>query len=345
MITTTTNTIPNTEITEILSIVHNRVVLGANVFSDISASFSDFFGGKNTAYDKRLSEITTEVIEGLTVKASKLKADAIVGLNIDVDEISGGGKQMFMVTAFGTAVKLKKNSELAALISSDDLEVQIQRVKFLKEFETGTINVNDPKVYNFLSDNSVPEVFNRIVDFIFTNKEAADAKSYANLFNSYVSQLNHDVFFEKTFEYMCLNIDDNKSPFLFGFIKSKIIIDYDRIISILENGTFDEKCVVLNFVTLRKKYYSKDDINSLIRIMDLIETTFVPKFEEFKKDSLLQKGKSFWRCLSCGSESNLFESEYCKDCRRDKFGTTFTIPNKITVLSKLEIIKSALNSL
>lgn len=345
MITTTTQIIPENEISQIISIVHNRVVLGANVFSDISASFSDFFGGKNSAYDKRLSEITTEVIEGLKVKASKLKADAIVGLSLDVDEISGGGKQMFMVTAFGTAVKLKRNNELTSLISSDDLEAQIERVKFLKEFETGTINLNDPKVNNFLSDNPVPEVFNRIVDFIFTNKEASDASLYAKLFKSYISQLSHTVLFEKTFEYMCLNIDDNKSPFLFGFINKKIIIDYDRIISILENGTFDEKCVVLNFVTLRKKYYSKEDINSLNRIVDLIDTFFVPKYEEFKKDSLLQKGKSYWRCLSCGSESNQFENEYCKDCRRDKFGTTFTIPNKNTVLSKLEIIKSALNSL
>jgi hypothetical protein len=62
-------------------------------------------------------------------------------------------------------------------------------------------------------------------------------------------------------------------------------------------------------------------------------------------NQLLQKGKSYWRCLSCGSENNQIDSEYCKDCRRDKFGTTFTIENKNIVLSKLEVIKSALNSI
>lgn len=345
MIATTTQHIPDNEISEIVSVVHNRVVLGANIFSDISASFSDIFGGKNSAYEKRLSEITSEVVEGLKVKASKIKADAIVGLNIDVDEVSGGGKQMFMVTAIGTAVRLKKKNELSSLISSDDLESQIERIKFLKEFETGPIELNDPKVNSFLSENAVPEVFIRIVDFIFKNRESSEAKSYAKFFKSYVSQLNDSVLFEKTLEYMCLYIDDNKSPFLFGFIKNRIIIDYDRIISILENGTFDEKCVVLNFVSLRKKYYSKEDVNSINRIIELIETNFVPKYEEFKKDSLLQKGKSYWRCLSCGSENNQIDSEYCKDCRRDKFGTTFTIENKNIVLSKLEVIKSALNSI
>ena len=56
MITTTTSTIPNAEITEIISVVHNRIVLGTNLFSDIGAGFSDIFGGKNTAYEKRLAE-------------------------------------------------------------------------------------------------------------------------------------------------------------------------------------------------------------------------------------------------------------------------------------------------
>jgi hypothetical protein len=144
---------------------------------------------------------------------------------------------------------------------------------------------------------------------------------------------------------MCLNINDNKSPFLFGFIKNRIKIDYNKIISIFENGSFEEKCVLLNFVTLKKKYYSKEDINSINKIIELIESTFVPKFEEYTKDTLLQKGKAYWKCLSCGYENNQIESEYCKECKCDKYGTTFTIENKNSVLAKLNVIKNALNSL
>jgi uncharacterized protein YbjQ (UPF0145 family) len=87
MITTTTSSIPNAEITEIISVVHNRIVLGTNLFSDISAGFSDIFGGNNSAYEKRLAEITNQVIEGLKEKAKKIKADALIDLKIDVDEI------------------------------------------------------------------------------------------------------------------------------------------------------------------------------------------------------------------------------------------------------------------
>jgi uncharacterized protein YbjQ (UPF0145 family) len=44
MIVTTTSFIPNTEISEIVDVIHSRVVVGTNVFSDISASVTDFFG-------------------------------------------------------------------------------------------------------------------------------------------------------------------------------------------------------------------------------------------------------------------------------------------------------------
>ena len=40
----------------------------------------------------------------LKAKAKSFQADAIVGLHIDFDEVSGGGKSMFMVSASGTAV-------------------------------------------------------------------------------------------------------------------------------------------------------------------------------------------------------------------------------------------------
>lgn len=43
----------------------------------------------------------------LKAKAKSFQADAIVGLHIDFDEVSGGGKSMFMVSASGTAVMIE----------------------------------------------------------------------------------------------------------------------------------------------------------------------------------------------------------------------------------------------
>ncbi|WP_312190918.1 heavy metal-binding domain-containing protein [Sphingobacterium sp.] len=58
MIVTTTNSN--------LSIAAN-VVIGTNVFSDIGASYVDFFGGRSTSYEKKMQEMYKLDSEALLV--------------------------------------------------------------------------------------------------------------------------------------------------------------------------------------------------------------------------------------------------------------------------------------
>lgn len=107
IITTTTHDVEGFIITKYLGTVCSNIVIGANIFSDIAASFTDFFGGKSEAYQKKLNLLNDEVNKNLIMKAQKLGANAIVGYRIDFDDISGGGKSMFMVAASGTAVYIE----------------------------------------------------------------------------------------------------------------------------------------------------------------------------------------------------------------------------------------------
>ena len=56
----------------------------------------------------KLDEIKSQVLSQLRKKACELGCNAVIGVSIDVDEISGGGKSMLMVTASGTAVTVVK---------------------------------------------------------------------------------------------------------------------------------------------------------------------------------------------------------------------------------------------
>lgn len=111
MIVTTTNSIEGYTVKRYLGVVNANVVIGTNLFSDIAASLTDVFGGRSGSYKSKLNTIYDEVMKELTEKAKSYHADAIVGLHVDFDEISGGGKSMFMVSASGTAVTLEKNIE------------------------------------------------------------------------------------------------------------------------------------------------------------------------------------------------------------------------------------------
>lgn len=108
-IITTTDTIPNAEITEILDIVYSNIVIGTNIFSDIAAAFTDFLGGKSRTYISKLDAMREEAKNELICKARQLGANAIIGVRTDYEEISGGSKQMFMVYMSGTACIVRYN--------------------------------------------------------------------------------------------------------------------------------------------------------------------------------------------------------------------------------------------
>lgn len=108
-IITTSPIIENRTITEYLGPIISNEVLGVNVISDSIASFSDFFGGSSGTYRNKLENLKKTVLDDLRNQALNMGADAIVGFGIAFNEISGKGKQMFMATATGTAVKLGHN--------------------------------------------------------------------------------------------------------------------------------------------------------------------------------------------------------------------------------------------
>lgn len=106
MIITTTHSVEGQPIKKYLGVINANIVIGTNFFSDLAASITDFLGGFSDSYQNKLFNIYKTVMSEIEVKAKAIGADAIVGLRIDFDEISGKEKSMFMVSATGTAVLL-----------------------------------------------------------------------------------------------------------------------------------------------------------------------------------------------------------------------------------------------
>ena len=107
----TTNEIQGYKVSQYLGLVNANVVIGANFIADWFASWTDVIGGYSSSYQYRLDEIYESALGELEEKANILNADAILGTIFDFNEISGKGKSMFMLTAYGTAVKLKRDDK------------------------------------------------------------------------------------------------------------------------------------------------------------------------------------------------------------------------------------------
>lgn len=105
MIVTTTPSIEGKQITEYLGIVTGEAILGANIVRDIFASITDIVGGRSGQYEQELGKARKISLDEMTHEATKLGANAIVGVDLDYEVIRDG---MLMVTASGTAVTLSK---------------------------------------------------------------------------------------------------------------------------------------------------------------------------------------------------------------------------------------------
>ncbi|MDU2242450.1 MAG: YbjQ family protein [Paenibacillus sp.] len=101
MIMTTTQSIEGSPVRQYIGIVTGEVIMGANVVRDFLASITDIVGGRSGAYENKLQEARDTAFAEMDEKASRLGANAIIGVDIDYEVIREG---MLMVSVSGTAV-------------------------------------------------------------------------------------------------------------------------------------------------------------------------------------------------------------------------------------------------
>ncbi|MFD2172603.1 YbjQ family protein [Rhodobacter lacus] len=104
----TTETAHDLPVDERLGILTAEYVVGLNIFRDIAAAVRDTFGGRSETMQRGLREAREAALDDLRAQAVQLGADAVVAVDLDYSEISGGGKSMLFLVASGTAVKLSQ---------------------------------------------------------------------------------------------------------------------------------------------------------------------------------------------------------------------------------------------
>ncbi len=101
MLLTTTPTIDGRRITAYHGIVFGEVITGTGFVRDISASISDLFGLRSSEYENVLGPARENAIYEMTQQAFEKGANAVVGVKVDYEVLSGN---MLMVSVSGTAV-------------------------------------------------------------------------------------------------------------------------------------------------------------------------------------------------------------------------------------------------
>lgn len=104
MILTTTETVPQREITEILGIARGSTVRARNIGRDIFAGLKNIVGGEIEEYTKLQAHAREQAMQRLEQDAARMGADAVVNIRLTTAMVMQGAAE---ILAFGTAVKLK----------------------------------------------------------------------------------------------------------------------------------------------------------------------------------------------------------------------------------------------
>ena len=105
MLLTTTPTVEGHTISQYYGVVTGEVIIGANFLKDFTASIHDFFGGRAGSYERTLIEAKENAMNEMSMRASQIGANSIIGIDIDYETVGQSGS-MLMVACSGTAVKI-----------------------------------------------------------------------------------------------------------------------------------------------------------------------------------------------------------------------------------------------
>jgi len=109
---TTTPRLEGYRVTQTIDIITAEYVGGVNILRDILANWTDVLGGRSGTMQNELRKARETCLASLKAEADRIGANAVIGVDLDYSEISGGGKSMLFLVASGTAVSVEKDSTL-----------------------------------------------------------------------------------------------------------------------------------------------------------------------------------------------------------------------------------------
>ena len=102
MIVSTTDKVPNKEISEILGIVRGNSVRARHIGRDFFAGLKNIIGGEIEEYTKLLEQSREQAMHRMVKDAERMNADAIVNIRFTTSMVMQATSE---ILAYGTAVK------------------------------------------------------------------------------------------------------------------------------------------------------------------------------------------------------------------------------------------------
>ncbi|MCS4433029.1 YbjQ family protein [Aquiflexum gelatinilyticum] len=333
IIISTTNFIDGMEIEKYYDLISTNVVLGTNVFSDIGASFSDFFGGSSEIYQNKLERIYKVALDKLRQKAKNLNANGIIGVNIDFDEVSGGGKSMFMISVSGMAVRLKSldkpnqsDEGKKTSVTPEELENVISRLKIITKIKS-KIPLQDED-WEFLLENTIEEILPELLDdYLFAFKDFPNPttdiqRRLRKFFPLFLKQLDFEIVSKMLYEKIQVN-----NLIIITLLKESESFNPELTLTVIKSDNIHQG---ISSLVAHKRYYSVEDLKYMNSIVEYLKR--IPKTGKIEVVKGILVSKEKFICEN--NHSNDIDAEFCTNCGKNIQGLT---KNEINILKDFEL--------
>lgn len=338
----TTNTVDNGKVTEYFGVVSSHIVAGTGFFTDFAASVTDFLGGRSFFYRRELESLYDEALDELSNKAQLLGANSILGLTIDMDNISGKGMSMFMITAVGTAAKIQFDNEIeendtSNSISSAILVNEIAKralLQRLMEEKTIVLERDWEPILKYPDNDYVLPLTRKYFQIVTQPNESDYREKFKKNLGQLISMVNREIVVQGIYEGLKLEKGFDPARLL---IKEHSLFDAKSILALVHEGFTKRAIGILN---VEKPSYTETDLYDMEVLLDALEHLPDVGSIEIVQDVLFRKDVEKFICAH-GHKTNS-DVEFCSSCgenikglTRDEVKAIEVFKNRVTVLREL----------
>ena len=339
IIITTTNSIEGATIEKYFDVVTSNLVIGTGFFSDFKASFSDFFGGMSGAYRKQMDRLYQEAKDAISLKASALGANCILGFKIDFDEISGKGTSMFMISVSGTAVKIKMDNnsiekkEFYDHITSENLQVEIFKYKWAnKQKKVATKDDWDFILQNNLTDMA-PDLYDRYIEILNNPSYYQGLTLTTDNFPILLANMTYNDAVNVIYKDY-----ENRYQFALKLIQENRLFAPDKVLELVKKG---HPGLAADLLDTDKAEYNKEDVLIMKEIVNVLNN--IPdkgSVQTVKAGMLSSKTKDIYVCPN--GHHNDVKFLFCTECGLNIKGLT---EHQVEMIEKFKIKVDIVNKM
>lgn len=306
---TTTNTVEGWEIVKYYGVVTHQIVIGANIFRDVFASFRDIFGGAVRGYQKDLDNMQVVLLQQLKEKTSKMGANMIIALKLDYEDVSGGGKSMFMITATGTAVSAKpisgviKTSEVGhSTVNSYQLNYEIEKERYIANLKNISIVIES---IDSIIKLEYYNIYNTSILSNFIDKHYYHNDHNYSILYSYFTTMSTDKINKFLLTKNVINSKNNKFEIILKILRDLQWFDLQIIISLLNENSIRSVSKGLYLLLLEPENYTKNDLQNFDKLFQLLKSLKDKYPAEKVTKNLIGKVKKSWTCINCDQDISM----------------------------------------